>query len=35
MGTVVSGRGRAVLEHGNLSLGISQVRSEGNMAANL
>jgi hypothetical protein len=31
----VSGRGGAVLEHGNLSLGVSQVRSEGKMAADL
>jgi hypothetical protein len=32
---VVSGRSGAVLEHGNLSLGVSQVRAEGKMAANL
>jgi hypothetical protein len=32
---LVSGRGGAVLEHGNLSLGVSQVRSEGKMAADL
>jgi hypothetical protein len=31
----VSGRGGAVLEHGNLSLGVSQVRSEGKMATDL
>jgi hypothetical protein len=31
----VSGRGGAVLEHGNLSLGVSHVRSEGKMATNL
>jgi hypothetical protein len=32
---VVSGRGGAVLELGNLSLGVSQVRSEGKMATDL
>jgi hypothetical protein len=32
---VVSGRGGAVLEHGNLSSEVSQVRSESKMAANL
>jgi hypothetical protein len=31
----VSGRGGVVLEHWNLSLGVSQVRSEGKMDANL
>jgi hypothetical protein len=35
MGTVVSGRGGAVLESRNLSLGVSQVRSESKMAADL
>jgi hypothetical protein len=31
----VFGRGGAVLEHGNLPLGVSQVRSEGKMATDL